>query len=116
MNEFERETAVTNPVVIPCGAPVGLCDSAGNQFKVGSIVRANTDINKNMHGNWVDYEITLQGITPIMSYLRSEKGEVLPKGYTACCLSDFYDMKMFVFAKDSMSLRPNDNLLIQDVK
>ena len=101
-------------VVMPCGTPIGLCDSGGTEFKVGSVVRRRAEINKEVHGDWVDYEITLQGTTPLMAYLRSEKGEVLPKGYTACCLSDVYDMKMFVFAKDSMSLRPDEDLFIQE--
>ena len=96
------------------GTPIGLCDTNGKEFKVGSIVRRSTDINEVMHGSWVDYEITVQGITPLMKYLRSETGEVLPKGYTGCCLSDFYDMNMFVFANDSMSLRPDEDLFIQD--
>jgi hypothetical protein len=29
-------------------------------------------------------------------------------------LSNFYDVEMFVFAKDSMSLRPDEDLFIQN--
>ena len=96
------------------GSHLGLCDTNGKEFKVGSIVRRSTDINTGMHGSWVDYEITVQGTTPLMKYLRSETGEVLPKGYTGCFLSDVYDMKLFVFANDSMILRPTEDLFIQD--
>jgi hypothetical protein len=101
-------------VLLPKGTPLGLCDTRGIEFKVGSVVRRNSEINEAMHGSWVDYEITLQGTVPLMSYLRSEKGEVLSKGYTACCLSDVYDMKMFVFARDSMCLRPDEDVFIQE--
>jgi len=100
--------------VIPRGAPLGLCDSEGTEFHYGSIVRRTTDINNDMHGEWVDYEVTLQGTTPLLSYLRSEKGQVLPVGYTACCLCNEYDHKMFVFAADSMTLRPESSLLVLD--
>lgn len=99
--------------LLPYGTPLGLCDSNGVEFKMGCIVRCGTD-NKDLHGCWVDYEITLQGTTPLMIYLQSEKGAVLPKGYTGCPLSDFYDVKMFVFAKNSMSLRPYEDLFIQE--
>ena len=98
--------------IIDTGSPIGLCDSNGIEFKVGSVVRLETD-NKKMHGDWVDYEISLQGTTPLLIYLYSEKGDILPKGYTGCCLSDYYDHKMFLFAKDSLSLRPDEQLLIQ---
>lgn len=94
------------------GTPLGLCDSSGLEFKVASIVRRNSEINFEMHGSWVEYKLTLQGTTPIMSYFRSEKGQVLPIGYTACCLSDIYDMEMFVFSKNSLTLRPEENIII----
>jgi len=102
--------------VMSRGTPLGLCDSEGTEFCVGSVVRRNTDINKAVHGSWVDYEVTLQGTTPLLSYLKSETGQALPVGYTACCLCNEYDHKMFVFATDSKSLRPDDELIIQGVK
>lgn len=98
--------------MLAAGAPLGLCDTNGVEFRVGCIVRSEC-INQDIHGTWVDYEITLQGVIPILSYLRSEKGEILKVGGTACCLSDIYDNEQFVFAKDAMSLRPEDKYLIQ---
>jgi hypothetical protein len=104
---------MSNIQLLPLGTPLGLCDSNGVEFKSGSVVRSGT-CNEDFHGCWVDYEIKLQGTTPLMVYLRSEKGILLPKGYTGCPLSNFYDVEMFVFAKDSMSLRPDENLFIQN--
>ncbi|MFT7009505.1 MAG: hypothetical protein ACJAXJ_004054 [Colwellia sp.] len=99
--------------LLPNGTPLGLCDSNGVEFKSGSIVRAGT-CNEDTHGNWVDYEIKLQGTTPILVYIKSEKGQVLPTGHTGCPLSNFYDVEMFVFSKNSMSLRPDEDLFIQN--
>jgi hypothetical protein len=95
---------MSNIQLLPLGTPLGLCDSNGVEFKSGSVVRSGT-CNEDFHGCWVDYEIKLQGTTPLMVYLRSEKGILLP---------NFYDVEMFVFAKDSMSLRPDENLFIQN--
>ena len=92
------------------GTPVGLCDSNGDELRVGDKVKMPVDCNNEMHGNWSIYTVKLQGMVPILSYFKSEKGQVLPEGYTACCLSDRYDQKMFVFAKDSNDLRPNENI------
>jgi hypothetical protein len=100
------------PDLLPNGTPLGLCDSNGIEFKTGSIVRADTF--NDIHGSWVDYEIKLMGTTPLMIYLKSEKGQVLPKGHSGCPLSSFYDVKEFVFSKNSMSLRPDEDLFIQN--
>ena len=94
------------------GTPLGLCDSDGNEFKVGSIIRRTPEISSDTHGSWVEYRITVQGTTPLMIYNKSEKGDILPKGYTASCLSDLYDLVMFVFTKNSMSLRPEECIRI----
>ena len=102
----------TDRIVIPDGTPIGLCDSNGNEFLVGSIVRMEVDMNKDVHGGWVEHKVVLQGITPLLSYHRSEKGQALPVGYSAVALSAVYDLKMFLFAEDSLSLRPEDEMLI----
>ena len=88
----------------------GLCDSNGTSISVGSRIKKPVDCNTEMHGNWAIYEVRLQGIVPILSYIRSEKGDVLPVGYTASVLSDEYDQKLFVFAKNSQGLRPENNI------
>jgi hypothetical protein len=90
----------------------GVCDSNGKLIKVGGTVRKPNDINHDIHGRWVEYEIKQQGLTPILSYLRSETGNAIPKGYTGCPLSDLYDLKMFCFAKDPSTLRPEEELVV----
>lgn len=101
-----------SPSSLALGTPLGLCDSNGVEFKNGSIVRCATS-NIDIHGTWVEYEVILKGVIPLLSYLKSEKGEVLSKGYTACCLSDFYTTESLVFASDPMSLRPSEGLYVQ---
>lgn len=97
---------------IPEGSLLGLCDSNGVEFRVGSKVKRINPCNEEVHGAWVVYKVTLQGTVPLLSYFISEKGQVLPVGYTAGCLCNEYDHKMFVFATDSKSLRPDEELLI----
>tara|TARA_Y100000310_G_scaffold116008_1_gene114605 strand:+ start:368 stop:736 length:369 start_codon:yes stop_codon:yes gene_type:complete len=97
--------------LIPIGTPIGLCDSEGKEFKTGDIVRCGTD-NEDVHGKWVEYEILLQGTTPLVVYLRSESGNVFRRGGTAGFLSDFYNTKSFVFAERSLDLRPEDHIVI----
>ena len=112
--ESNCDTSFSDGFSIPIGTPLGLCDSSGLELKLGSVVRRKSEINKEMHGEWVDYEVTLQGTVPLLTYLRSQKGDVLPKGYTASCLSDFYNLKMFVFSKKSLNLRPEEDFFIID--
>lgn len=91
----------------------GLCDSDGKEIFVGDkIIR--TKINNEMHGDYVIYEVKQQGATPILTYFISEEGQVLPVGYTACILANEYDHKMFVFATDSLRLRPDSELLVME--
>lgn len=92
----------------------GLCDSQGKEIHIGDIVRRFSDFNVEVHGTYVDYTVVQVGIVPILSYLISEKGQVLPKGYTAQPLSDLYGTKNLVFAEDSMELEPyEDEIIIQ---
>lgn len=90
----------------------GLCDSEGTEMGVGDWVKIPVTNNKDFHGSYSIYEIKQQGLTPILSYVRSEKGEMLPRGYAGCVLADWYDTKNFLMAKDSKTLRPTDNLVL----
>jgi len=90
----------------------GLCDSNGDQIKIGDKLKQPVTINDGLHGKWAVYEVKQRGMTPIISYLYSEKGEILPAGYLASPLCDLYDGKMFCFARDVMTLRPSEDLII----
>lgn len=92
------------------GISTGLKDSKGNMIHVGALIKKPCEINEEFHGAWAIYRVKLQGIVPILSYVRSEKGQQLPEGYLACVLSDEYDRKNFVFACDPSSLSPRDDI------
>lgn len=88
----------------------GLSDSNGEPIMVGDLVKQPVTINKNLHGEWAVHEVIQRGLTPVLMYHHSEKGDVLPRHYTGAPLCDFYDGKMFCFASDLASLRPTDAL------
>lgn len=84
----------------------GLHDSDGNMIHIGDHVRKPCEINTELHGTWSEYEITQRGIVPVLMYVKSEKGQILPRGYTGQPLSDQYDRKNFMFVTDISTLRP----------
>lgn len=90
----------------------GLRDSKGKKIVIGSIIRKPVEINQDVHGKWTEMVVKRQGMTPILSYLRSEKGDVLPEGYIACLLAEEYDRKMFVFATKPETLRPMNRVIV----
>ncbi len=55
---------------------------------VGHIIRAPITINQDRHGTWGEYEIVKRPGGYVMSYVRSELGEILPKGYTGGYMND----------------------------
>ncbi|MES2289257.1 MAG: hypothetical protein V4530_05915 [Pseudomonadota bacterium] len=79
-------------------------DATGEMIRLGDLVRAKLTINQHVHGDWADYRIRKAPGGYLLSYHRSEKGQVLPEGYTggfmADCLpdDDERDNKSLVFA------------------
>ena len=90
----------------------GLYDSDGRGLTIGTVVRKAVTANTDAHGKWAEYEIKRQGMTPILSYKRSEKGQVLPEGYLASLLADEYDSKMFLFTNKLADLRPEQRMVV----
>lgn len=90
----------------------GLHDSDGRGLTIGTVVRKAVYANTDVHGAWAEYEIKQQGMTPILSYKRSEKGQVLPEGYLASLLADEYDSKMFLFTTRLADLRPVERMVV----
>lgn len=90
----------------------GLCDSKGKEICVGDIVRHHTTFNVDVHGKWVDYQVKLRGLTPVLMYHRSQLGAILPVAYTGQALHQFYDAKMFLFHTDLSALRPQEDELV----
>lgn len=90
----------------------GLCDSNGKEVFVGDKLKKDVTCNNDMHGDWAIYEVKQQGLTPIISYVESEKGKLLPEGYLAAPLCGEYDRKMFCFTRDTLILRPCEDFYI----
>ena len=79
----------------------GLLDIHGEPMFERDIVRNHTDFNVEVHGHYVDYEIVYRSGMWILSYLRSEKGQKLPKGYTSGSIEDFLELQgKLVYFKD----------------
>lgn len=93
------------------GTPTGLYDTAGNHILVGSVVKRRSS-SPEYHGEWVYHEVKLQGLTPILSYLKSDKGQVIPKGHSVGILAHSYDHQSFVFADDLSGLKPEDDMFV----
>ena len=92
---------------------VGLFDSNGEEIGLGDVVRADVTGNKDEHGAWAEYVVEACGSAAVLSYLRSENGQVLPKGYTKSFLTDEYDRKRVLFG-DETGCRPLRKLVVVD--
>lgn len=90
------------------GPPTGLHDSNGRMIYIGEDVRMEVTGNTEVHGEWAIYRVEARGMVPTLSYLRSEKGQVYPEGYSGSVLSDYYDRKMLLMMCDLDQLRPRD--------
>lgn len=91
----------------------GLCDSNGREIRVGDRLKVACS-NTEVHGEWALFDVALRGLTPIRSYVISEKGEIWPVGYEACILATDYDSKLFLFGKNLTNLRPTVQMEIID--
>lgn len=83
-------------------------DKNGVELFLGDVVRHETkEPFSDMHGSWVEYEIVKAPGGYVLAYFRSEKGCVLPFGYTACYMNDFEtddlpDLKSMIFSTKSI--------------
>jgi hypothetical protein len=80
-------------------------DKSGRPIHVDAVIRAPIDINQELHGTWGEYRVKKAPGGYILSYLRSEKGQILPEGYTGGYMheqlsgEDEIDLKTLVFTK-----------------
>lgn len=83
-------------------------DRNGIELFLGDVVRADVDEafrELGVHGDWAEYEITKAPGGYAISYLRSQKGVVLPYGYLSCFMAEFGgdklpDIKRIMFARE----------------
>lgn len=78
----------------------GLKDKNEKLIFEGDIVKVPTQCNKELHGSYSLQEIVWRNGNWVLSYISSEKGRKLPRGWSACFLhdqwSDEYE-KEFIF-------------------
>lgn len=78
----------------------GLKDKNRKLIYEGDIVKVPTQCNKELHGSYSLQEIVWRNGNWVLSYISSEKGCKLPRGWSACFLhdqwSDEYE-KEFIF-------------------
>ncbi|HDX9549364.1 TPA: hypothetical protein ROX86_001857 [Bacillus thuringiensis] len=81
----------------------GLKDKNGKKLFEGDVIKVPS-INDHVHGNYSYKEIIYRNGTWIAQYIKSEKGQVVPKGYMAGHLIDCYDYdyKALVFYDDRL--------------
>lgn len=78
-------------------------DKGDVPIRVGDVVRMATTGNVELHGTWCEYRIRKAPGGYVFSYLRSEKGQILPEGYTGGYMADSlpdkdeHDIKTLVF-------------------
>lgn len=94
------------------GANTGLCDSMGKPILIGDSVKIENTCNQEYHGDFAIYKVCLRGMIPILTYVESEKGKLLPEGYLATSLSEKYNQKLFLFTTDIKSLRPIEEMTV----
>lgn len=80
-------------------------DADEQHILLGDIIRAPITINQDIHGTWGEYRVKKAPGGYILSYLRSEKGQILPEGYTGGYMADLIpdadevDLKTLIFTQ-----------------
>ena len=89
----------------------GLYDSSGKEIHFGDHVRMQSPIESSPHGEWTIQVIKKRLTFPVVSYVTSQAGQVMPEGYGASLLTDFYEPKALLFALDLSRVLPVDTTI-----
>ena len=90
----------------------GVSDSKGQPINIGNQIKQPTDINEDVHGSWVIYDVIAKGMIPFVKYSHSETGQPIPKGMGEMPLADFYDRKELCNTADINTLTPYDEIFV----
>lgn len=82
----------------------GLVDKNEKEIWEGDIVKLPVTGNKDVHGSWTLHEVVYRSGMWITSYITSETGEQLPRGYTAGHLIDHeeYDKNRYFYQRNQL--------------
>lgn len=84
--------------------PTMFVDMDGRHIMTGDVVRRPVTGNRDLHGEWIDCRVRKAPGGYVFHYLISQKGSILPEGYTAGYMADQLegedetDIKTLVFA------------------
>lgn len=81
----------------------GLLDKNGVEIFEGDLFKRPVTINNERFGTWSINEVRIHNGFPIAIYVVSEKGQIIPRGYSACLLFEAdgdTDMKLLLFSTE----------------
>lgn len=90
----------------------GLYDSDQQPICVGDLLKLEVTSNTDLHGSYSVYEVIQPGVIPLMSYLYSEKGQVVPKGKAGGPLNNMYDPNLLSMGGHNLRLAPDEYMVV----